>query len=582
MGFAVAGNSRHAERRPLLPQPKARARSPAKVVLKPVPKVRLRKYGESVLTALVRFLLTDSLGSLEVIDEEHPALQRERLLQMRPLGPAPGIMPEASEDREWSRPTQHRASSGLLLRSELSDLRSIGRTLGLDRLTGLCDQLLQRADLPGAPAVFVPASTIAAAMSTLRQQMLLGPSRDGADTRVLCGSPQPRVGEWGHRRVPTQGVLWAHGFVLCAGCESIRLEPGGDAAAEGFREWQGVCWLKRCSASSVGSPLRYELDLRDVPTDIVLAWLRYLYTQEDLSIIWPCEGETPEEVAAAERFWADLLRLAQRVGDEKLQLYAQDTLVGAISASNWVHLAMFAEQAQCYILSEAALMTGFRLLLPAMMHSFKVTTGLERDENIIKEGAEAEKDEASSSSAGVLPEQFATVGRVAAGRPGSSWGKVDLELEKHLLEMQGVDTMSVLALRKGSPGQFAELKHRLAEAVVGAQKTAVQLKNCAQFYDAQEKKGAQDPFPSYRAIGAEILVLAAIIAIFLLPGTWRQTVFKAASSLLGSRTWIISWITLPDVSWLSALVPDSVRIVALNVLVLLALAAVIWNGMNGD
>ena len=56
---------------------------------------------------------------------------------------------------------------------------------------------------------------------------------------------------------------------------------------------------------------------RSYTADLVFAWLRYLYTQDDLELTWPLTD------AEAEAWWMQLLRLAQHVGDWKLQIYAQ-------------------------------------------------------------------------------------------------------------------------------------------------------------------------------------------------------------------------------------------------------------------
>lgn len=57
------------------------------------------------------------------IARSHPLWQRERLALEK-------------------RPTKPRALQGLLLRSEVAELRHIGTALGLQRLARLCDQPL--------------------------------------------------------------------------------------------------------------------------------------------------------------------------------------------------------------------------------------------------------------------------------------------------------------------------------------------------------------------------------------------------------------------------------------------------------
>merc|ERR1712232_648725 len=135
---------------------------------------------------------------------------------------------------------------------------------------------------------------------------------------------------------------------------------------------------------------------------------------------------------------------------------------------------------QCHVLSEAALMMGLRLLLPATLSSFHVLTGLERGKE--QNGSE------EVASGGV--EHAATVGKATAGHAGASRGTVELELERHLLELRfrknGVDPGAILALKKGSPAQFSELKQRLADSITVAQRVGEQLRRCAQFFDSHE------------------------------------------------------------------------------------------------
>eukprot|EP00439_Symbiodinium_sp_Y106_P040425 s4385_g4.t4 len=310
--------------------------------------LELRSFGEAVLAALVRYFCTNTLRNIEVIDESHPAWQREQQLRMRQYG----SNPEAAE--ESLRPTRLRAARGLLLRQEVRDLRHIGVFLGIERLARLCDQLLLRMDAPGAPALFVPASSIGTAMWTLLQQTLRPPDRDGPDTDLLCTPPGPRKHHWGPRWLPADGHLQAHAFVLCAGCCNLHTEQrsvdGPAELAGGGRLGQRASdtsdtmpklRLRRRDGGGGGTPT-YELDLQDYPADVVFAWLRYLYTQDDLELTWPLRHNrrnreealkvfTPPSClcrvqAPPEMWWMQLLHLGRLVGDWKLQLYAQETL----------------------------------------------------------------------------------------------------------------------------------------------------------------------------------------------------------------------------------------------------------------
>merc|ERR1711971_53855 len=131
-----------------------------------------------------------------------------------------------------------------------------------------------------------------------------------------------------------------------------------------IKDQQTMRRLYRCSTGQSCPGLRFELDLRDFSAEVVFAWARYLYVQEDLSLVWPCNPKDQEQRPICERFWTELMQLSLALGDEKLHMYAQDVLVGSLSDENWVRMAVLAEQVQCRILSEASLMMGLRLLLP--------------------------------------------------------------------------------------------------------------------------------------------------------------------------------------------------------------------------
>lgn len=373
--------------------------------------------------------------------------------------------------------------------------------------------------------------------------------------------------------MPGHGKLWAHAFVLCAGCSSVQLEAGPEAY-EGDRQGQQAtgkelhtaCRLRRCSP---GSAVSFELDLSDVPADVAFAWLRYLYTQDDLSLLFPCRGRNQEESVAAERFWTELLRLAQRLGDRKLLLYAQDTLIGALSLENWAHMAIFAEQAQCPVLSEAALMMGVRSLVQPLLASFHVPTGLERGDD----DKSAEKEEPSDG----LTEQSATVAS-ALGRPA---GAVDLELERHLMELRagtpGAEPAAVLALKKGSPPQYAELKIRLADIITSAQRTGAQLQRCVQFFDSHERRGFRRDDKNGRARWIELAVLATCLAFFLIPSSARQTFLAYAGIALEPLRASLAFV---EVRWLAPFSSGIFRIVAINIFMFLVLCGVIWHNLN--
>lgn len=530
--------------------------------------LELRSFGEAVLAALVRYFCTNTLRNIEVIDESHPAWQREQQLRMRQYG----SNPEAAE--ESLRPTRLRAARGLLLRQEVRDLRHIGVFLGIERLARLCDQLLLRMDAPGAPALFVPASSIGTAMWTLLQQTLRPPDRDGPDTDLLCTPPGPRKHHWGPRWLPADGHLQAHAFVLCAGCCNLHTEQrsvdGPAELAGGGRLGQRASdtsdtmpklRLRRRDGGGGGTPT-YELDLQDYPADVVFAWLRYLYTQDDLELTWPLRhNRRNREEAPPEMWWMQLLHLGRLVGDWKLQLYAQDTLVGALTVHNWAEMAAFAEQVQCTVLLEAALMMGLRQLLPHLLASFAVPTGLEGPDRKVPEQGDT-----------LQPEQ-------AAGVPSS--GSVEVELERKLLDLRGsrqaaTAKASLLILQRSSPSSFSELKTRLADSISAAQKSGAQLQRCVNYFDSHEQRGFRRDEGRGSArweLGAAVLGLS----IFLLPAGARQTMYGGFVTVLEPLMATASFVDLG--SYLS-LGTEVQRLYALNILVLIVLVGVVFSALQ--
>eukprot|EP00930_Biecheleria_cincta_P057367 TRINITY_DN43318_c0_g1_i1.p1 TRINITY_DN43318_c0_g1~~TRINITY_DN43318_c0_g1_i1.p1 ORF type:complete len:1350 (-),score=217.80 TRINITY_DN43318_c0_g1_i1:35-4024(-) len=513
----------------------------------------LRGFGEVVLVAFVRFLCTDTLGNLQVIEESHPLWEREQQLRMRPLGPNPAEA-GAGEDTTLKRPTQARAARGLLLRREVQDLRRIGAALKLERLVRLCDQLLLRLDAPGAPALFVPASSLGTAMWTLLRQTLRPPERDGPDTDILCAPPGPRRMHWGPRWLPRDGRLQAHAFVLIAGCTALQREQGSfgqflDDTASASSAPKPLLRLLPADGGG-GSAPRYELCLEDYPADVAFAWLRYLYTQDDLSLTWPVKARDSESAALVEQWWMQLLQLAQLMGDKKLQLYAQDMLVGMLSLRNWSKMAAFAEQVQCTVLSESALMAGLRQLLPHMLKSFRVPTGLEPP----KRDGQGDKTMQAESWPDEGPGQVATIGSLGLSSghaTGSPLGSVELELEKRLLELRGSAKAaeaqaSVLALKRSNAAQFAELKSRLGETITTSQKNGAQLQRCVRYFDSHEQRGFPREGSRGRYFWLEIAVLVALLGIYLSPPV-RQSLQGLLYTVLEPIQAILIYM---DLEWL--------------------------------
>lgn len=515
--------------------------------------VELCMFSEPVLRALVLFLYTDTLRDVEVIDESHPEYCREQQLREMSLASSPG-------DAFVDRPALQRSCKGLLLRREVFGLRSIGHALQSERLVCLCNQLLHRIDAPGLPSLFVPASSLRSSMWTLRLQASEQPSRDGPDVRILCGKRVPRAERWGHRQAVRGNQLWAHAFVLLSSCRGIALDDAGDSLAGGMT-------LRRVSHQSTAIPgVHFELDMRDFEEDLIVAWLRYLYTQEDLCLLWPCNGATRELACFAEGFWTELVRLAQVVGDEQLQLYAQDTLVSALSCENWTQLARFADETQCALLVEAALTTGIRLLHPPLLRAFEVPSGLE---GLAREGKGSTRDAASGTS--------------TFGRPGASSGPVDVELEQRLFSLRdhrGYEPSALMDMKRSSPVLFAELTGRLADGVKNAQKAVGQLQHAAEFFDNRQRQRAMGD-ASGRSTALEVVGLLAVLSVFATPSPLRNKVVDAVLSALGP-----AWETAKPqawglvLAWWPALGSTALQVASLNVAMLAIAAAIMWAGLK--
>mmetsp|Transcript_63551 Transcript_63551/g.182833 ORF Transcript_63551/g.182833 Transcript_63551/m.182833 type:complete len:342 (-) Transcript_63551:116-1141(-) len=337
-------------------------------------------------------------------------------------------------------------------------------------------------------------------------------------------------------------------------------------------DYLGACSLQRVSAPNGRGAHSLEMDLSDVHADVVDAWLRFLYMQDDLQRIWPCSSADPDDAVTAEGFWIELLRLAQRLGDDKLFLYTQDVLVEAVTSQNWAHLATFAEQAHCRLLSEAALMLGVRLLRPMMLGAFGVQTGLDQEE--------AGRDQPD----GGVPEPVATVGGAAAGSGGAAaHGPVDLDIERHLLGLRAAthraELAAVLALKKGSPSQFAELKSRLAESVTAAQRAGSQLQHCMRFFDSHERRGFGRDGVVGRAQWLELGALVVLLLFFIIPSAARQAALTMLSNAAEPFRALFAFI---DWGVLSPLVGGVSHIVAINVLMFLLLCLVVWSGLKGQ
>uniref|UniRef100_A0A7S1S968 Uncharacterized protein n=1 Tax=Alexandrium catenella TaxID=2925 RepID=A0A7S1S968_ALECA len=255
-------------------------------------------------------------------------------------------------------------------------------------------------------------------------------------------------------------------------------------------------------------------------------------------------------------------------------LYAQDTLIGALSLENWAHMAIFAEQVQCPVLSEAALMMGVRSLVPPLLATFRVTTGLER----VDDDKAAEKEQQADG----VTEQSATVG-TAMGRPagGAAFGTVDLELEGHLMGLRagvpGAEPAAILALKKGCPAQYAELKIRLADSITSAQRTGAQLQRCVQFFDSHERRGFRRDDKHGRALLIELAVLALCLAFFVIPSSARQAVLTYAAAALEPFRASFAFMGLGLPAPFSSAV---FRVAASNVFMFLVLCGVIWHNLN--
>lgn len=289
--------------------------------------------------------------------------------------------------------------------------------------------------------------------------------------------------------------------------------------------------------------------------------------------MWPCDGDTYEKAESAFRFWTELLRLALRLGDEKMIAYAQDTLVGALSSENWARMLQFAEQVECRMLLEAALMMGIRLLLPALLRSFNVQTGLEGTAQGDTAGAGAGAKDSGTSG---------FVGQTLGGSQGS----VELELEQHLQELR--PTSGALAgvpealrsLRRGSPAQYAELKQRLVYDITSAQRAGSQLRRCAQFFDSHEKAGFHREETASRTFWMELVVLALFMLLFVLPAGPRTRAMDYALYLFRQLHAWSSSVPFVDLVWINELTSGVHRVMFINAVVVLGLCIAIWQSLK--
>lgn len=541
--------------------------------------LNLHSFGEAVLLAFVRFLHTDSLGQLEVVDEAHPAWQREQALRLRRRSISE--TKEAQENLE-ERASLRRAASGQLLRREVGDLKRLGRALNLERLAMLCDQLLLRLDAPGAPALFVPGSTLSNAMWTLLQQAISPTDGDfGPDILIRCSPPGPRRPRWGPRRLPVDGLLRAHGFVVCSSCSWVRTEheepsPRGSTQRPGWQEPSQTSLNVLLKQRPGGGELRWELDLRSVPTEVVYAWLHFLYVQDDLCLTWPLEGHVPEskEAVLAETFWVELLRLGQRLGDQKLVNYAQDVLIDNLSMENWAHMAVFGEQVNCKILLEAAIMMGVRNLHQGLLSSFRVKTGLEGPSTV--QEVEEEPEQAATAP---------TLGRAGGGAfdassPSHALGSVELELESRLFELRSVHTgaqAGIHILKRGSPAQFAELKRRLSEDVVRAQRVALQLQKCINYFSTYRVKRNLPDDKSRRTKIFEVTVVVLFLIVLLMPGWMKDIVHYLLGYVLEPVQAAAAYLDLGPVRYLFT---PKVSIACMNAAAVTGLMYMAWSGLK--
>jgi len=313
------------------------------------------------------------------------------------------------------------------------------------------------------------------------------------------------------------------------------------------------------------------LDLRDIPTEVVFAWMRYLYTQEDLSLLWPCSGAglAAEDADAAVLFWTELLRLAQRIGDWRMELYAQDTLVGALTAQNWYQLSVFAEQVKCRALSEASLMTGVRRLTPGLLRSFKVPTGLE--------------DPASQKVKDATSTMTATVGAVTSGlasRIGAQHGQVEMEIERRLLTSHAKERQpaALMDLKRSSPAQFTELKIRLVEGIKSQQQVAEQLQRAASFFQSPDRESSLDDRIGRRSWWLELLGMVVGLTLVCVP--WlRQGMFDLLRPLW-SLLPVAEDVLGPILGSGLVLTPGVATLVCVNSIMIVVLILMVWSSLK--
>merc|ERR1712232_1243338 len=208
-------------------------------------------------------------------------------------------------------------------------------------------------------------------------------------------------------------------------------------------------------------------------------------------------------------------------------------------------------------------MTGMRKLLPSMLRSFEVPTGFPspdgNDGKVGEDGSVANDGSSASSSLG------------PAGRPGQGFGNIDLEIERRILALKSRDEAqaSLADFKRASPGQFGELKHRLADGVKSAQQVAEQLQRCANMFDpAVQREMRQERVGSF--LSWEIILAGVIVVAFPILGTmdfpqWLDPLVELIPEIPDELK--------PYTGWVS-------RMVVLNAIAVIGVVAMFINGLK--
>jgi len=222
-------------------------------------------------------------------------------------------------------------------------------------------------------------------------------------------------------------------------------------------------------------------------------------------------------------------------------------------------------------------MMGVRLLMPHMLRSFCVPSGLERGtvDRETMDDYESHREMPGRPS-------VATRGAHTPLRPcPSPYSTIDVDLEGHLaaFSASGPPSLSpamMLTLKRASPSAYLQLKQRLVDGVAVAQRTGAQLQRCTHFFDSQEKGGFRDEGTS-RSFRREVALLLLCFGLFFLtPVALRQ---EALGFLADVVETVRAKLAFYDLGWLSPSRLGFLQTVGINIVMFGTLCWVVWSGL---